>query len=235
MPPIKTQRKRSSNGSSIEVASVLGAGTSKIKKKIRDIERLLAKKRDKMPANVIVENERALAALKTELENAEYVGKVKRFSKKYHMVRFFEKKKALRKYKQVKKEYDELERSEEGKDKKELKKELKKLRKKLSHAEVDLAYVVNFPRDRKYIALYPNENEDEELDPGVKKGLIKTEEQKQAFKKEIEQLIKEQSLPVSIEDILSGKKAAKVTSNNSKFSAPDAAQDYEEEEDDFFE
>jgi len=226
MPAIKNQRR--SNGVSVEVASVLGAGTAKISKKIRDIERLLAKRRDKLPANVIVENERALAALKVEKKNAQEMQKIKKTAKKYHMVRFFEKKKAFRKYKQAKKEYDDLILSKSEK------KEIKKAKKVLGHCEVDLAYVVNFPKSEKYISLYPTTTSTDEKDEIIRKGLLKTEEERTQYKKQFEQLLKNGS--ISIDDILKGE-AKSIQQSSKSYEAPDAAQEVKEEEgeDEFFE
>lgn len=228
MPAIKNNQRRS-NGVAVEVASVLGSGTSKISKKIRDIERLLAKRRDNLPANVIVENERALAALKVEKKNAVKVQKVKKNAKKYHMVRFFEKKKALRKYKQAKKEYDQLISSDSEK------KEIKKAKKLLSHCEVDLAYVVYFPKSEKYISLYPTTTSENEKDETLRKHLLKTEAERNQYKKQFEQKIKDSV--ISIEEILSGETTAtEQTMQDYQDEAPDAAQAQEEdEEDDFFE
>lgn len=227
MPAIKNSQRRS-NGVAVEVASVLGSGTSKISKKIRDIERLLSKRRDKLPANVIVENERALAALRIEKKNATKIQQVKKNAKKYHMVRFFEKKKALRKYKQAKKEYDQLISSNSEK------KEIKKAKKKLSHCEIDLAYVVYFPKSCKYIALYPTNSSESEKDETLRKGLLKTEAERNQYKKQYEQMIKDGS--ILVEDILKGETAATQQSiQDQEDEAPDAAQEQDDAEDDFFE
>lgn len=231
MAPIRGKKR--SNGTAIEVATVLGAGSSKLKKKIRDIERFIAKKRDSLPADVLLENERALETLKVELKNAENVQRVKKLSKKYHMIRFFEKKKALRKYKKAKKEYDELV-SNDGE-----KKEIKKLRKKLTHAETDLLYVVNFPRDVKYVALFPNENDDNgEVDENKKRGAQQTSEIRNALKREIEQMNKTNTLPISLEDVIKGSVVDKtpLASNFETTRVQElATQEQEEEEDELFE
>lgn len=231
MAPIRGKKR--SNGTAIEVANVLGAGTSKLKKKIRDIERFIAKKRDSLPADVLLENERALETLKVELKNAENVQRVKKLSKKYHMIRFFEKKKAMRRYKKTKKEYDELVSSDAEK------KEIKKLRKKLTHAETDLLYVVNFPRDVKYVALFPNENDDEgELDENKKRGAQQTSEIRNALKKEIEQMNKTNTLPISLEEVVKGSVVDKtpLASNFETTRVQELTkEEQEEEEDELFE
>lgn len=89
----KLQRKRSKAlGSSLEMSQIMDAGTNKIKRRIRDLERLLKKKKDILPSTVIIEKERNLQALRLELQNNELKNKIKANAKKYHMVRFFEKK-----------------------------------------------------------------------------------------------------------------------------------------------
>ncbi len=59
-----------------------------IKKRIRDVKRRLERLQD-LPADVRVENERALAAYEQELVAAEEEKVKQKMIKKYHMVRFF--------------------------------------------------------------------------------------------------------------------------------------------------
>lgn len=59
-----------------------------IKKRIRDVSRRLERS-DSLPANVRVEDERALAAYEDELIAAEAEKVRQKMIKKYHMVRFF--------------------------------------------------------------------------------------------------------------------------------------------------
>lgn len=225
MPKADTRR---TNGSSIEVAGVLGGGAAKVKKKIRDIERLL--KKDKLPADVRNENERALKALKVDLDKTQSQLKTQKIAKKYHMVRFFERKKAIRKLKQARKTFDEVSKTE-------VKKDIKKARKVLKHCEVDVAYVVLFPKDEKYISLYPNiDNNVDMSNPKIKKGILESDEIRRDFKKHVEKLVDSHSLPFSLDDAVQGKRI-NVFENNygapaKEIDAPEAAKD---EEDDFFE
>ncbi|CCE65574.1 hypothetical protein TPHA_0L02230 [Tetrapisispora phaffii CBS 4417] len=235
----RIQRRRNNAGSSLEMAQFIDAGVNKIKKRIRDIERLLKKKGDILPDTVIVEKERTLEALKIELENAHLQQKIKQNAKKYHMIKFFERKKAMRKYKKAAKAI------EDDSDNKEKQAELLK-------TKIDLCYVVNFPKSEKYIALYPsNENEDNTED-------TTTKEKSDIKKKYIYDLIIKQfqdnTLPVSFKSILEGKKLDKqhngirleadreedekeeqeYSSSERKTKASNGAE-AEEEEDDFFE
>lgn len=64
-----------------------GAGSSKLTKKIRDVERTLRK--PGLAATKKLEAERALVALKAELEDVRKEQAKKELASKYHMVRFF--------------------------------------------------------------------------------------------------------------------------------------------------
>lgn len=59
-----------------------------VKKRIRDVTRLLERSED-LPADVRAENERALAAYRQELAAADEEKIRQKMIKKYHMVRFF--------------------------------------------------------------------------------------------------------------------------------------------------
>lgn len=211
-----------------DLSDVLGS-TVRVKKKIKSIENLLSK--ETLPADIRIEKERALKALKLDLKNTRFNMKTRERAKKYHMLRFFERKKALRKLKQATKAHKEDEDTEVRKD-------IKKARKVLKHAQIDVAYVYLFPKSEKYIALYPNEPLPEMLkDENVKKGMQKTEEKRQQFRKKMEELIDSDRLPFTFEDALAGKTIQvdedKLPEQEEEVDAP---QEHEpEEEDDFFE
>ncbi|QLL30236.1 hypothetical protein HG536_0A00530 [Torulaspora globosa] len=195
MAQTQQKRKRARNtANSLEMAQFIDAGSNKIKKRIRDLERLLTRKRDSLPDTIIVEKERTLEALKLELQNAQLRTTIKRNAKKYHMVRFFERKKALRRYKKALKAVEESDGDE-------------KCKQDLIQKSIDLCYVVNFPKAEKYIALYPsddgaNGNKDDT-------SSMKTEAKRAAFRDLVSKQLKEGTLPVSLDDILSGKKLDK--------------------------
>jgi hypothetical protein len=67
---------------------VHASSVNAVKKRIRDVTRLLSRSED-LPADVRVENERALAAYQQELNAADEEKTRQRMIKKYHMVRFF--------------------------------------------------------------------------------------------------------------------------------------------------
>ncbi|QEU58653.1 Efg1 [Kluyveromyces lactis] len=225
----KSKRPRQRHDSSLQLASVIGAGANKIKKQIRNVERLLQKRRDVLPDTVIVEKERMLEGLKFELKEAELRQIGRKNAKKYHMVRFFERKKALRRYKQASKKVI-------------ADPENKRLQKELRDCTIDLCYVVNFPRLSKYIALYPTGSPDaKELSEEVKKGLDSTDAKRTEFRNLVAKQLDEGTLPVSLSQILEGKRLNKdstgvmLEEEQVEEEATEKQFNDEEEEDDFFE
>ncbi|EJD49318.1 hypothetical protein AURDEDRAFT_161414 [Auricularia subglabra TFB-10046 SS5] len=105
-------------------------GVQKIKSAIRQTTRLLAK--DNLAADKRVEAERRLAALQDELARAEAARVERTMATKYHMVKFFERRKVERKIAQAKKAGDDG---------------------ALFERRVDLNYILHFPKAEKYVAL----------------------------------------------------------------------------------
>lgn len=207
-------------------ADIYSAGSAKIKKKIRDIERLL--KKQNVPANIRIDNERALKALNVELTSKQQDNKTQKIAKKYHMVRFFERKKALRKLKQARKALQEVLESGERKD-------IKKARKVVRHSEIDVAYVVLFPKAEKYISLYPNHQPEKTADSeNAKRGLEKTDAQRREHRKKMEKLVDDKNLPFSMDDLLEGK-SVEIRHSTAAVPEIDAPETKDQEEDDFFE
>jgi hypothetical protein len=117
--------------------------TRPLKDGIRDLERML--KGANMPADIRQARERELEALRLELvkmaadkEKQEMIGR-------YHMVRFFDRKKAERRLKQVTKA---LEACEDIKARTKLEKDVHTL-------QIDLNYTQYYPLAQTYSALYP--------------------------------------------------------------------------------
>ncbi|KAK4074847.1 uncharacterized protein Triagg1_4996 [Trichoderma aggressivum f. europaeum] len=141
------------------------------KKRIRAIERSLRRNQD-MPANVRIDLERELASQKQIMMDKAYKKKRSTMISKYHMVRFFERKKASRLVKQLKRQLEQ----ESDADKAE------KLRHDLHIAEVDEAYTLYFPHLETYVGLYsstakktPDEEETEESKRAAAKAALEAE------------------------------------------------------------
>ncbi|UNI14343.1 rRNA-processing protein efg1 [Purpureocillium takamizusanense] len=142
-------------------------GTSEFaKKRVRNIQRLLQSKAD-LPANVRNDLERELAALRSDVADRAFQKKRSAMIAKYHMVRFFERKKASRLVKQLRRQ---IEADPNGDD-------AASLKEQLHVAEVDEAYTLYHPHIEPYISLYgnakPADGDDETADkaPAAKLAL----------------------------------------------------------------
>ncbi|KAI9645906.1 rRNA-processing protein efg1 [Ciborinia camelliae] len=129
-----------------------------IKKKIRDITRKLERAQD-LPADVRVEDERALASYQQELASAEAEKIRQKMIKKYHMVRFFERQKATRQLKKLRKRLLETQSTEE----------VEQLKEEMHILEVDLNYTQYHPLSETYISLYPPKGTEEDAEAKVDK------------------------------------------------------------------
>ncbi|KAM3510517.1 hypothetical protein MY11210_005817 [Beauveria gryllotalpidicola] len=113
------------------------------KKRTRSIQRMMTRNED-IPANLRNDMERELAAHKNTIVDKTFQRRRSAMISKYHMVRFFERKKATRLVKQLKRQLeattDDQERS--------------KLQADLHIAEVDEAYTMHHPHAETYISLY---------------------------------------------------------------------------------
>ncbi|KAK3340456.1 hypothetical protein B0H65DRAFT_528960 [Neurospora tetraspora] len=123
---------------------------SQIKKRVRAIERLLEHKNEKLPANVRNDLGRELKAHKQRIADESDKRLRSKMISKYHMVRFFERKKAMRLAKQLKKQLDET--KDEA--------EIARLKADLHIAEVDLDYALYHPHMETYISLYPKSKDE---------------------------------------------------------------------------
>ncbi|KAI9236197.1 MAG: hypothetical protein BYD32DRAFT_30151 [Podila humilis] len=125
-------------------------GAAALKKKLRDTLRLLSKS-PKMPADLRLEHERRIEALKLQIADKHVDMTEQKMQTKYRMLKFIESKKADRKINVYKKQHPDWENNPEEKA-------------ALEELELDLAYVRHFPKTMKYISLYPNNKEDNEDD-----------------------------------------------------------------------
>lgn len=157
MPPIRTKQSQNVGSSTTKQERKNGrknertkkdapVGVSKIKSALRQTRRFLAK--EGLGADVRIEAERKLKALEGDLVVAETANKERALATRYHKVKFFDRRKLLRKISQTKRQLEDEEIS--SKVRKARKAELFELR-------VDLNYVMNYPKLEKYISLYPPE------------------------------------------------------------------------------
>ncbi|KAL8762774.1 MAG: hypothetical protein Q9203_007540 [Teloschistes exilis] len=125
-----------------------------IKSKIRDVTRVLEHAQD-LPMDVRIEKQRALIGYKQDLEKARKTKERQRMIKKYHMVRFFERQKAIRNLKKLR---TSLASATGGTS------EHQTLDIDVHNAEVDLNYTIYHPLTEKYIGLFPRQNTQQKQD-----------------------------------------------------------------------
>ncbi|KAK4948284.1 hypothetical protein LTR10_012818 [Elasticomyces elasticus] len=139
-PSRKRQRKEAGRPAHITGPSFKKAHTvHDLKANIRSLRRLLSNPVDKLPATVRVEKERALRTAESELAETEKAKSRSEVIGKWHKVRFFERQKAGKRVKRLRKE---------GKS------GALDVGEKLREAEVDVAYAVYFPLEREYVPLF---------------------------------------------------------------------------------
>ncbi|GAA96066.1 uncharacterized protein L969DRAFT_87218 [Mixia osmundae IAM 14324] len=140
-PQLRQQSHRPANAST---TAEMPTGVSKLKSSLRSVKRLLNK--EDLAPNVKVENERRLVALEAQLAEAQRNETERNNASRYHKVKFFERQKLTRRIKQsltaVERATDDDERAT--------------AQALLDQYRVDLNYVLHFPKDQKYIGLFPN-------------------------------------------------------------------------------
>uniref|UniRef100_A0A7S4BVM8 rRNA-processing protein EFG1 n=1 Tax=Chrysotila carterae TaxID=13221 RepID=A0A7S4BVM8_CHRCT len=137
-------RGRGSGSSGDDSNNISGAS---IKKRMRSIDRLL--QRETLPADVRAQKEAEKAALQKQQQQHKRSERERHFSKKYHKVKFFERRKVER---QIASHQRELGRAGLSASERE------SLEARLKSLEADLLYVSHFPRHKKYLSLFPKEN-----------------------------------------------------------------------------
>lgn len=144
------------------------------KKRIRDIERLLAKTEGKMPEDI---RNAKLKELK-ELRKGEKAKKeAEKFESRYKKIRFFEKKKIIKRLEKIDKKVKEGGGSLTVEETQAMEAERKQYRNYLT-------YVNNFPETKKYLSLFPTEDTDksrEEREAMMAK-ILKTAEVKNSIR-----------------------------------------------------
>ena len=127
---------------------------NELKSEVRSLKRLL-ERNDRLPATVRQEKERALQTAQHELQEADEAKKRSEMIGKYHKIRFFDRQKATKRLKRVRKELQACE--SEGDERARLKRAVKV-------AEVDVNYAQYFPLDQPYVSLFPRKKEGEDED-----------------------------------------------------------------------
>ncbi|EFX00043.1 rRNA-processing protein efg1 [Grosmannia clavigera kw1407] len=128
------------------------------KKRARAIERRMQRNPDTLPANVQQDLERELIALRQQLNSRQEKKQRTYMISKYHMIRFFERKKAMRLEKQLRRRLAESDDPME----------VAAIKADLHIAEVDRMYATYFPFMEPYVSLYAAKEEKEKEEKGGK-------------------------------------------------------------------
>ncbi|KAL6236560.1 hypothetical protein BDW75DRAFT_206338 [Aspergillus navahoensis] len=140
---------------------------NELKRRIRDVKRLLAK--PDLSADKRVIQERALAGYEKELAGEERRRERSRMIKKYHFVRFLDRKTATKEVKRLTRKRDELAKDNDI-DEATKQKKLEKLEARMHTANVNLNYTIYYPLTEKYISIYAekkkkkSKDQDEDVD-----------------------------------------------------------------------
>lgn len=155
------------------------------KKKIRDLERLLEKKGDTMPEEVKKAKKKELKELK---RGEKHKKEAELFETRYKKIKFFEKRKIIRKLEKLDKE-----KKQEGLGEEKVK-EIDQTKEKYRNY---LTYVNNFPATKKYISLFPTSETDkseEQRDLMMTKILKMVEVKNKIRDKELIDMDKEEAM-----------------------------------------
>ncbi|KKK19040.1 hypothetical protein ARAM_004393 [Aspergillus rambellii] len=136
---------------------------NELKRRIRDVKRLL--KRADLPADARIVQERALAGYEKDLADETRRRDRSKVIKKYHFVRFLDRKTASKEVSRLTKQKETLAKSSDL-DAKAKEKKLAALDSKLHVGRVNLNYTMYYPLHEKYISLYAVKNEKDETKEG---------------------------------------------------------------------
>ncbi|PIA18796.1 hypothetical protein COEREDRAFT_79368 [Coemansia reversa NRRL 1564] len=153
---VQSGNKSNRNQKSLQPPNSLSA----CKKQIRDVSRLL--NREGLPSTARVELERRLKALtiqKTQLTNSQ---KDKANASRYHMIKFFERRKVERMLKRIDKQL-----------KQDIAENSQKLVAEKQDLLVSLNYTIYYPNEFKYISLFPADSSSTTEDTAEKRDSIR--------------------------------------------------------------
>jgi len=131
---------------------------NELKRRIRDVKRVL--KHADLPADAKAVQERALAAYEKDL--MEEMDKRKRSDmiKKYHFVRFLDRKRATKELKGLLRQELQIAESDSATNAE----DLATLSQQIHEARTNVNYTINFPLTEKYVSLYPSKIQDSAVD-----------------------------------------------------------------------
>lgn len=147
-----------------------------VRGQIRGLKRLMAHRAKVMTPQERQAREEELRSLEALAVDRERRERERKLAKKYHMVKFFERRKIERRLESVGERIIRVMATEDNET------SLKELKKRKEELEKDLQYVTCFPKDRPYVALYPtnghtdtSRSQIEEIRRGIELGMYAAE------------------------------------------------------------
>ena len=131
-----------------------------LKNQIRNVRRFLAKRGDSMAPEVKREQEKKLEMLQRKQLASAQNEKERKLAKRYHHVKFFEKKKVLKKIKQLEKRAKAAAASNDGGSSARAGPSADAIQRDLQRHRDNLIYVEFFPKDAKYVSLFAKKDGD---------------------------------------------------------------------------
>jgi rRNA-processing protein Efg1 len=188
------------NGPPRESLPADNASVNALKAQLRNLSRLLSK--CELAADVRQDTERQVAAMREKLVATLVKKERKGVLKKYHMVRFFERQKATRIVKRLKKTIEPIDALE---DSEAHRRPLEQLKERLHIAETDLFYTTHAPLEDIYVSLYPQGSKVDGSKPEASQPEARqTAQQARATKPPLWSLIERAMGDGSIEDVRLG-------------------------------
>ncbi|KAL3474196.1 hypothetical protein BJX99DRAFT_248413 [Aspergillus californicus] len=130
-----------------------------LKRRIRDVKRLLNK--PDLPADARILQERALKGYEKEMADEEKRRERSKLIKKYHFVRFLDRKTANKELARLSRKRDELS-SNSDMDSAMKSKKLEELEARIYTAQVNVNYTIYYPLTEKYISIYAEKKKDKQ-------------------------------------------------------------------------
>ena len=169
--PLHRRKKKKPNPFDSGVARPKKYSIAPLKNRIRDLKRQLARM-ENLPADIRVSKERELAAAERELDLEKKEKLRQELVGKYHMVRFFDRRKAERRLKKAKRALQkaEAEAEEQGSE------DIERCKRDVEDKETEIAYTQFYPLMMKYESLFPTSKgkekaeDEQEIDEPQRKG-----------------------------------------------------------------
>lgn len=139
-------------------------GTSKLRKQVRDIQRLLDNKQDNLNDEIKQQKLQQIDKLKSTIKYVRELKKLHRYKKRYKMIKFHDWRKLDRKKKQLLKQLKTIQIDHSNNDNVDkMADEEYNIRQQIKQIDRDILYTQNYPPNIRYISLFKIDQNDNEM------------------------------------------------------------------------